>query len=143
MRADAIGEVKEVSGVIDENGQQWERCNGCGDFERIEALAYEEPSKEFEYGRDLCQNCVFDLARGLTARLEARRGRVKAAMAEAHERNENRVEKQWCGHTQRHGSAVYRFKDVPTGDPNVQETRCRTYCSEACADADEKEFLHG
>lgn len=45
-------------GVIDESGQQWERCNGCCKFVRIEELRYEPPSKEYECGRDLCAACA-------------------------------------------------------------------------------------
>jgi hypothetical protein len=54
-----------MSGVIDENGQQWEKCkntrrNGkfCGEFVKIETLFYAEPTKEFPYGRDLCPRCA-------------------------------------------------------------------------------------
>ncbi len=47
-----------MSGVIDERGQQWEHCNGCGLFTRLEALGYEPPSTQFTCGRDLCLACV-------------------------------------------------------------------------------------
>ena len=46
-----------MSGVIDDNGQQWEHCNDCGDFVEIELLAYEAPTEEYLYGRDLCPKC--------------------------------------------------------------------------------------
>jgi len=46
-----------MSGVIDEHGQ-WEHCNSCGEFVLIQDLAYEQPSKQYEYGRDLCKKCV-------------------------------------------------------------------------------------
>jgi hypothetical protein len=62
-----------MSGVIDENGQQWEKCkntkkNGkyCGDFVLIDTLYYEEPTEEFPYGRDLCPACAKDA--GVTTR---------------------------------------------------------------------------
>jgi hypothetical protein len=125
-----------MSGVIDDNGQQWERCNGCVAFVEIETLAYEQPSEEFEYGRDLCENCVFDLNRGLHHRMEIRKNLNVAEMNRIREQMTERVEVMACGHSQRHGSGVYRFKDIPTGNPNIQESRCRIYCSEACADKD-------
>jgi hypothetical protein len=129
-------EVRTMSGVIDDDGQQWERCNGCGGFVEIETLAYEKPSAEFEYGRDLCVDCVFDLKRGNTVRMQARLSRNKAEKKRVAEALENSIEEMACGHTQRHGSAVWRFKDIPTGNPHIQESRCRMYCSETCADKD-------
>ena len=47
-----------MSGVIDKDGQQWERCNCCGKFVKIETLRYEVPSTEYKYGRDLCKRCA-------------------------------------------------------------------------------------
>jgi len=47
-----------MSGVIDADGQQWERCNGCTEFTRIEVMRYEQPSAQYKYGRDLCPNCA-------------------------------------------------------------------------------------
>lgn len=47
-----------MAGVIDSDGQQWERCNGCTEFVEIERLKYEPPSDEFKYGRDLCPDCA-------------------------------------------------------------------------------------
>lgn len=62
-----------MSGVIDENGQQWERCNGCSRFVRIEELRYcrlpeGHPSirtlHDLGYHRDtkldLCAECAPD-----------------------------------------------------------------------------------
>ena len=34
-----------MSGVIGSDGVQWERCNGCGEFERMESLTYVVPSE--------------------------------------------------------------------------------------------------
>jgi len=45
-----------MSGVIDEYGQ-WERCNECGQYVKIEKLKYEEPSAKYDCGRDLCKKC--------------------------------------------------------------------------------------
>lgn len=47
-----------MSGVVDEHGQQWERCNKCGGWEKFEFLGYEPPTEEFKYGRDLCRKCT-------------------------------------------------------------------------------------
>lgn len=58
-----------MSGVIDEDGTQWEHCNGCtgegtedfserGKWVRIEDLTYEKPSEKYPYGRDLCFDCA-------------------------------------------------------------------------------------
>ncbi len=47
-----------MSGVIDDNGQQWEHCNACYKYVRIDRLMYEPPSSEHEYGRDLCPQCA-------------------------------------------------------------------------------------
>lgn len=46
-----------MSGVIMEDGTQWERCNQCGAWVRIQDLCYEYPSPEFTCGRDLCNKC--------------------------------------------------------------------------------------
>jgi hypothetical protein len=54
---------------IDENGQQWERCNRCCGFTKFEELLYEEPSEEFEYGRDICPKCHFAMKIGGSRRL--------------------------------------------------------------------------
>lgn len=53
-----------MSGVIDENGQQWERCNRCAGFTKFEDLQYEERSEQFEYGRDICPSCYMDMLIG-------------------------------------------------------------------------------
>jgi len=47
-----------MSGVIDERGQQWERCCGCLGWKRIEDLGYVQPSVHHPYGIDLCVECV-------------------------------------------------------------------------------------
>lgn len=44
-----------MSGVIDDQGRQWERCNECGRFIRIDRLGYEAGHP---HGRDICLNCV-------------------------------------------------------------------------------------
>lgn len=45
-----------MAGVIID-GIQWERCNRCSRYTRVETLRYEQPSPKFKYGRDLCQGC--------------------------------------------------------------------------------------
>lgn len=48
-----------MSGVIDDKGQQWEHCNGCGAFVKFpQNLGYEKPTKAHSCGRDLCVKCV-------------------------------------------------------------------------------------
>lgn len=56
-----------MSGVIDNNGQQWEHCCQCGQFVRFEALRYAHLRKDLdpkwpEYGHhtmlDLCEHCA-------------------------------------------------------------------------------------
>jgi hypothetical protein len=48
-----------MSGVIDDNGQQWEHCNSCGEFKRFpENLGYEPPTPQYQYGRMLCIKCA-------------------------------------------------------------------------------------
>lgn len=54
-----------MSGVIDENGQQWEHCNECGKWVKIQNLRYEQPTHQHEYGRDLCQSCFVKQQRRL------------------------------------------------------------------------------
>ncbi len=52
-----------MSGVIMEDGRQFERCNRCGEFELLQNLVYEEPTETYECGRDLCQVCADELRR--------------------------------------------------------------------------------
>lgn len=47
-----------MSGVIDENDVQWEHCNDCSEFIRINKLGYLKPTPEHEHGRDLCIACA-------------------------------------------------------------------------------------
>jgi hypothetical protein len=48
-----------MSGVVDDDGQQWEHCNGCGKFFRFpQNLGYEKPTAAHSSGRDLCVKCV-------------------------------------------------------------------------------------
>lgn len=59
-----------MSGVIDNDGNQWEHCHGCtgegmpeysprGKWVMIQNLKYQQPTAEFPYGRDLCAICAF------------------------------------------------------------------------------------
>lgn len=54
--ADYSGDVL-MSGVL-VNGIQYEHCNGCGAWVKIDDLQYEQPSEEFPYGRDLGPCCA-------------------------------------------------------------------------------------
>lgn len=47
-----------MSGVIDDNGVQWEHCNDCGKFVRLTNLGYLKPSEAYPHGKDLCVRCV-------------------------------------------------------------------------------------
>jgi len=47
-----------MSGVIDANGQQWEHCNVCSKWTKIENLGYEPPTPAHEQGRDICLECT-------------------------------------------------------------------------------------
>ena len=47
-----------MCGVIDSDGQQWEHCNQCGKWVKIQNLKYEKPTPENPYGRDLCSRCA-------------------------------------------------------------------------------------
>lgn len=51
-----------MSGVIDDKGVQWERCNGCASFVRLTDLGYQPPTREHKLGRDLCIKCVCALS---------------------------------------------------------------------------------
>lgn len=46
-----------MSGVIDKNGVQWEKCNRCLQWVDIDDLCYREASDEHPYGEDLCPGC--------------------------------------------------------------------------------------
>lgn len=52
-----------MSGVIDDNGVQWEHCNGCGKWVRIDNLGYLQPTAQHGSGLDLCVDCVDTLLR--------------------------------------------------------------------------------
>lgn len=47
-----------MAGVIDDNGVQWERCNGCGSWKRLDNLGYLQPTEQQPNGLDLCVDCV-------------------------------------------------------------------------------------
>jgi hypothetical protein len=56
-----------MSGVIGDDGVQWERCNQCAGWERFELLAYAEPNPALPmpswYAKDpsradICQKCM-------------------------------------------------------------------------------------
>lgn len=47
-----------MAGVIDEKGIQWERCNCCAKWVRLDNLGYLPPDSANESGHDLCIACV-------------------------------------------------------------------------------------
>ena len=47
-----------MSGVIGSDGVQWEHCNCCGGWVKLQLLHYEKPSERYKYGRDLCTGCL-------------------------------------------------------------------------------------
>lgn len=47
-----------MSGVIDDDGQQWEHCNHCGEFIEIEKLRPGWSTRHTEWDAvDLCPKC--------------------------------------------------------------------------------------
>ena len=52
-----------MSGVICDDGVQWERCNGCGGWSKLDELYYERPNQKHPDGRDLCPRCAINLYR--------------------------------------------------------------------------------
>jgi hypothetical protein len=56
--ASALTQENKMAGVVDKNGIQWERCNACAGWVKIQDLLYERPSEAHEYGRDLCITCA-------------------------------------------------------------------------------------
>ena len=54
-----------MSGVVMENGQQWERCNICGEYVKFEKLKYIPKSKKYPIGADSCKNYYYkELSKG-------------------------------------------------------------------------------
>lgn len=47
-----------MSGVIDENDQQWERCNVCCEYVKFEELGYIKPCHHEPIGADVCVTCA-------------------------------------------------------------------------------------
>jgi len=47
-----------MSGIIDNNGVQWEHCTVCGTMVRLDDLGYEPPSEQHKHGRDICLSCT-------------------------------------------------------------------------------------
>lgn len=74
-----------MAGVIDNSGQQWEHCNNCGDWTKIQSLRYEQPSDGHPYGRDLCAFC-FNFPKMQAQRRAARLPIHEAARKAATER---------------------------------------------------------
>lgn len=47
-----------MSGTIDDNGVQWERCCGCQEWVKLGDLGYLKPTAKHKHGLDLCVTCV-------------------------------------------------------------------------------------
>lgn len=47
-----------MSGVIDDDGQQWERCNECGEFTKLEELGFQPFSEKWQGPCDICIACA-------------------------------------------------------------------------------------
>ena len=47
-----------MSGVIDDDGVQWERCDFCAKWQRLDNLGYEPPTREHKYGRMVGLCCI-------------------------------------------------------------------------------------
>lgn len=71
-----------MSGVIDEDGTQWEHCNVCAGWVRIEELHYEPPSQKFDCGRDVGP-CCWDPATGRASQRADRIEQIKRHMRTA------------------------------------------------------------
>lgn len=52
-----------MSGIISDTGQQWEHCNECYGWVRIQHLGYQQPNSIHPRGRDLCVKCADALIR--------------------------------------------------------------------------------
>ena len=50
-----------MCGVIGEDGIQWERCNVCGEFTKMDNLGYLPRNLENEFGLDICISCTNSL----------------------------------------------------------------------------------
>lgn len=51
-----------MAGVIDSKGQQWEHCNVCGDFVKIQNLGFLRPSKPgLLDSLDVCMKCANEM----------------------------------------------------------------------------------
>ena len=50
-----------MAGVIGLDGVQWEHCNSCGGWVKLTDLGYDQPSKGYPHGRDLCMKCANQL----------------------------------------------------------------------------------
>lgn len=66
-----------MAGVIDDNGQQWEHCNGCGTFTKLQNLGYQPQTQAYPYGRDLCIKCVNGLSQAQMRRVRPAAGWLK------------------------------------------------------------------
>lgn len=117
-----------MSGVIDEQGIQWEHCNICGDFERIDQLQYDPPSTSYPHGRDVCRKCwrLMDSPRSLARRKK----RIKAKLDVSRARIANTLQPTICNHPTKLADLVYLFEEE-----SPDTTRAYTFCSQQCAES--------
>ena len=47
-----------MSGVVMEDGTQWERCNGCGLLVNMDEMVYDGKAFGLDEDLDLCGNCM-------------------------------------------------------------------------------------
>jgi hypothetical protein len=126
-----------MSGVIDEDGTQWEHCNICGDFEKIGELRYEQPSERFPHGRDVCRGCAKLIDR--PGALAKRVARIKKKLKARDEIIRQTTFPTVCGHGTKLGQGVYRFFNfdgspmIPGAPEDPRGVTAKIYCSEECA----------
>jgi hypothetical protein len=94
----------EVSGVIDKDGKQWERCGRCAGFTAFDDLCYETPSEQFEFGRDLCPSCYHAVCCGLPLTLPKEQWKDQLSTEEA-----QRIRDEVSAGIKKHGLKVLTY----------------------------------
>jgi hypothetical protein len=110
-----------MAGVIDEEGQ-WERCGRCRRFVLIETLGYEQPSEQFQYGRDLCSSCSLALLVGAPATLPKEQWKDQLSPEEA-----QRIHEQVKRDIEEHGLKVTSYNaDGTVTDESIPPKKSRS-----------------